>query len=140
MIRAYHKRLTSSDRAVQLTAAKLWSLWEGETITLLPGTSLMSFGEDNFALAFARIENHYFINQGFLATDDQLLKNVSMIRDIPAVIIHGRYDMACQIKNAWDLAQAWPKADFHIVEGAGHSFDEPGILHQLILATERFAS
>ncbi|CNL74290.1 prolyl aminopeptidase [Yersinia aleksiciae] len=136
---AYRKRLTSPDKAVQLEAAKIWSLWEGETVTLLPTKSSASFGEDDFALAFARIENHYFTHLGFLDNDNQLLDNVTRIRHIPAVIIHGRYDMACQPQNAWDLAQAWPEAELHIVEGAGHSFDEPGILHQLILATDKFA-
>ncbi|AJI93636.1 prolyl aminopeptidase [Yersinia ruckeri] len=139
VIAAYRKRLTSPDRAVQLEAAKIWSLWEGETVTLLPTKSSASFGDDDFALAFARIENHYFTHQGFLKYDTQLLDNVVQIRHIPAVIVHGRYDMACQVQNAWDLAQRWPEAELHIVEGAGHSFDEPGILHQLMLTMDRFA-
>ncbi|HIE3547993.1 TPA: prolyl aminopeptidase [Yersinia enterocolitica] len=139
VIAAYRKRLTSSDKAVQLEAAKIWSLWEGETVTLLPAKNAASFGEDDFALAFARIENHYFTHFGFLDNDNQLLDNIERIRHIPAVIIHGRYDMACRPQNAWDLAKAWPEAELHIVEGAGHSFDEPGILHQLILATDKFA-
>ncbi|CNE96682.1 prolyl aminopeptidase [Yersinia nurmii] len=139
VIAAYRKRLTSPDRAVQLEAAKLWSLWEGETVTLLPTKSSASFGEDDFALAFARIENHYFTHNGFLTHDNQLLDDVPLIRHIPTVIVHGRYDMACQVKNAWDLAHRWPEAKLHIVEGAGHSFDEPGILHQLMIATDNFA-
>lgn len=139
VIAAYHQRLTSPDLQVQLEAARLWSLWEGETVTLLPSNASEAFGEDDFALAFARIENHYFTHSGFLDSDDQLLSNVPEIRHIPAVIIHGRYDMACQVQNAWDLAQAWPEAELYIVEGAGHSADEPGILHHLIQATDRFA-
>jgi proline iminopeptidase len=139
VITAYRQRLTSPDLQVQLEAAKLWSVWEGETVTLLPNGASASFGEDNFALAFARIENHYFTHLGFLDSDDQLLKNVLLIRHIPAVIVHGRYDMACQLQNAWDLAKAWPEAELHIVEGAGHATDEPGILHRLMLATDRFA-
>ena len=139
VIAAYRQRLTSADPQVQLEAAKLWSVWEGETVTLLPSRESASFGEDDFALAFARIENHYFTHLGFLESDDQLLRNVPLIRHIPAVIVHGRYDMACQVQNAWDLAKAWPEAELHIVEGAGHSFDEPGILHQLMIATDRFA-
>lgn len=138
VIAAYRQRLTSPDLQVQLEAAKLWSVWEGETVTLLPNSASASFGEDDFALAFARIENHYFTHLGFLESDDQLLKNVPLIRHIPAVIVHGRYDMACQVQNAWDLAKAWPEAELHIVEGAGHSTDEPGILHHLMLATDRF--
>ncbi|KAA1461396.1 alpha/beta fold hydrolase, partial [Escherichia coli] len=140
VIKAYNKRLTNHDLRVQLEAARLWSLWEGETVTLLPSNSVECFTEDEFALAFARIENHYFINEGFMNEEQQLLNNIDVIRDIPAVIIHGRYDMACRVQNAWDLAQAWPEAELHIIEGAGHSFDEPGILHQLISATDRFAA
>ncbi|PVZ82780.1 prolyl aminopeptidase [Serratia sp. S1B] len=139
VIAAYHQRLTSTDRQIQLEAARLWSLWEGETVTLLPSSAAAAFGEDEFALAFARIENHYFTHQGFLTSDDQLLKNVPLIRHIPAVIIHGRYDMVCQLQNAWDLAQAWPEAQLQIVEGAGHSANEPGIQHHIILATDHFA-
>ncbi|MBD2795091.1 prolyl aminopeptidase [Xenorhabdus sp. 18] len=139
VIFAYNKRLTSEDLQVQLEAARLWSLWEGETVTLLPSENSDSFSEENFALAFARIENHYFINNGFMDETQQLLNHIDVIRHIPAVIIHGRYDMACQVQNAWDLAKAWPEAELHIVEGAGHSFDEAGILHQLIKATDKFA-
>ncbi|PHM29174.1 prolyl aminopeptidase [Xenorhabdus budapestensis] len=138
MIKAYNKRLTSNDPAVQLEAARLWSIWEGETVTLLPSVHADSFAEEQFALAFARIENHYFINNGFMDETQQLLDHIDVIRHIPAVIIHGRYDMACQLQNAWDLAKSWPEAEFYIVEGAGHSFDEPGILHQLIEATDKF--
>ncbi|WP_072271457.1 prolyl aminopeptidase, partial [Serratia marcescens] len=115
VIAAYRQRLTSADPQVQLEAAKLWSVWEGETVTLLPSRESASFGEDDFALAFARIENHYFTHLGFLESDDQLLRNVPLIRHIPAVIVHGRYDMACQVQNAWDLAKAWPEAELHIV-------------------------
>lgn len=140
VIAAYRARLTSADLAVQLEAAKIWSLWEGETVTLMPAEDSSSFGEDDFALAFARIENHYFTHLGFLDSDDQLLRNVDRIRHIPAVIVHGRYDMACQVQNAWDLAQIWPEAELHIIEGAGHSFDEPGILDQLIRTNQRFAT
>ncbi|WP_426577514.1 prolyl aminopeptidase [Xenorhabdus stockiae] len=138
VISAYQKRLTSSDPAVQLEAAQLWSTWEGETITLLPSEHADSFAEEQFALAIARIENHYFIHNGFMDETQQLLDHIDAIRHIPAVIIHGRYDMACQVQNAWDLAKAWPEAELHIIEGAGHSFDEPGILHQLIKATDKF--
>jgi proline iminopeptidase len=139
VIAAYRKRLISDDPAVQLEAAKIWSLWEGETVTLLPAASSSSFGDDDFALAFARIENHYFTHMGFLEHDRQLLQNVRKIRHIPGVIVHGRYDMACQVQNAWDLKKAWPEAELNIIEGAGHSFDEPGILDCLIRATDKFA-
>lgn len=139
LMEAYHRRLTGPDRAVQIEAAKAWSLWEGETITLLPNAgNSSSFGEDDFALAFARIENHFFMHAGWLE-DDQLVRDAGKLKDIPGVIVHGRYDMPCPLKYAHRLAKAWPKASFHIVEGAGHSAMEPGIADQLVRATDRFA-
>jgi proline iminopeptidase len=139
MMAAYRRRLTGDDRAVQIEAAKAWSLWEGETITLLPEPSTSGkFGEDEFALAFARIENHFFVHSGWLE-EGQLVRDAFKLADIPGVIIHGRYDMPCPLRYAWALHKAWPKAEFHIVEGAGHAFSEPGILDRLIRATDTFA-
>jgi proline iminopeptidase, Neisseria-type subfamily len=139
MMAAYRKRLTGSDRAEQLACAKAWSQWEGGTITLLPDPALTeAFGGDEFALAFARIENHYFVHGGWFE-EGQLLKNAHRLADIPGVIVHGRYDMPCPAKYAWALHKAWPKAEFHLIEGAGHAFSEPGILDNLIRATDRFA-
>jgi len=139
MIAAYRKRLTSPDRAVQIEAAKAWSVWEGETVTLLPDASLSSeHGEDHFALAFARLENHYFIH-GCWLEEGQLLRDAGRLRGIPGVIVHGRYDMPCPARYAYALHKAWPEADFHLIEGAGHAYSEPGILDQLIRATDRFA-
>jgi proline iminopeptidase len=139
LLAAYGRRLNGADRAVQLRAAKAWSIWEGETVTLLPDSSLSSHhADDAFALAFARIENHYFANKGFLE-EGQLLRDVDKIRRIPGVIVHGRYDMCCPATTAWELHEKWPEAEFQIVEGAGHAYNEPGILHNLIKATDRFA-
>ena len=139
MMAAYRKRLTADDRAVQLEAARAWSLWEGETITLLPEPSTSDkFGQDDFALAFARIENHFFVHSGWLE-EGQLVRDAWKLADIPGVIIHGRYDMPCPLRYAFALHKAWPRAEFHIVEGAGHAFSEPGILDRLIAATDRFA-
>jgi proline iminopeptidase len=139
MMAAYRRRLTGEDRAVQLEAAKAWSLWEGETITLLPEPATSGkFGQDEFALAFARIENHFFVHSGWLE-EGQLVRDAFKLADIPGVIIHGRYDMPCPLRFAWELHKAWPQAEFHIVEGAGHAFSEPGILDRLIRATDRFA-
>jgi proline iminopeptidase len=136
---AYRRRLTGADRAARIEAAKAWSLWEGETITLLPEPATSGkFGEDDFALAFARIENHYFVHGGWL-DEGQLLRDAGRLADIPGVIVHGRYDMPCPAKNAWALHKAWPRAEFHLVEGAGHAFSEPGILDRLIRATDGFA-
>jgi proline iminopeptidase len=136
---AYRRRLTDPDPAVRLEAARRWSLWEGETVHLLPNPGSAAFGEEHFALAFARIENHYFMHAGFFDADDQLLRHADRLRDIPGVIIHGRYDMCCPVQNAWDLSKAWPKGELQIVEGAGHAYDEPGILNALVTATDRFA-
>ncbi|MVA99652.1 prolyl aminopeptidase [Nitratireductor sp. CAU 1489] len=139
MMGAYRRRLTGADRAAQIETAKAWSLWEGETITLLPEPSTSGkFGENDFALAFARIENHYFVHNGWLE-EGQLLRDAGRLADIPGVIVHGRYDMPCPAKNAWALHKAWPRAEFHLVEGAGHAFSEPGILDRLIRATDGFA-
>ena len=139
LIGAYRKRLTDPDRETRIAAAKAWSLWEGETITLLPDLELSSrFSEDDFAVAFARIENHYFVHAGWL-DEGQLIRDAGKLKGIPGVIIHGRYDIACPLQNAWDLHRAWPEAELSIVDGAGHAFSEPGILHRLVTATDRFA-
>jgi proline iminopeptidase len=139
LITAYRKRLTSPDSATRAEAARAWSLWEGETITLLPDPELSTrFSEADFADAFARIENHYFVHAGWLE-EGQLLRDAHRLKGIPGIIIHGRYDMACPAENAWDLHKAWPEAEFHLVDGAGHAYSEPGILHRLIEATDRFA-
>lgn len=139
LMAAYRERLTSSDRATRIEAAKAWSLWEGETITLLPDPAIATqHGGDDFALAFARIENHFFVNAGWLE-EGQLLRDAGRLKGIPGVIVHGRYDMPCPARYAWELAKAWPDATLHLVEGAGHAYSEPGILHHLIEATDRFA-
>jgi proline iminopeptidase len=139
MMAAYRKRLVSDDRKVQMEAALAWSQWEGQTITLLPEPATSDkFGEDDFALAFARIENHYFVHAGWM-DEGQLLRDAYKLKDIPGTIVHGRYDMPCPARYAWALHKAWPKADFHLIEGAGHAFSEPGILDQLIRATDTYA-
>jgi proline iminopeptidase len=138
MMAAYRRRLIDLDRAVQLSAAKAWSIWEGETITLLPNAQYSAnFAEDEFALAFARIENHYFVHAGWLE-EGQLLRDAYKLKDIPGVIVHGRYDMPCPAKYAWALHKNWPNAEFYLIEGAGHAFSEPGILDRLIYATDKY--
>ncbi len=139
LINAYRKILTGSERHKLVEAAKAWSSWEGQTITLLPNSSYAaSFGEDEFAVAFARIENHYFFHKCWL-DEGQLLRDAHKLKGIPGAIIHGRYDMPCPLRYAWELHKAWPDASFHLIEGSGHAFSEPGILDQLIRATDRFA-
>ncbi len=139
LMAAYRKRLTGEDRAAQIEAAKAWSLWEGETITLLPQPETSDrFGEDQFALAFARIENHFFTHGAWLE-EGQLLRDAVKLAGIPGVIVHGRYDMPCPARYAWQLSNAWPDAEFFLIEGAGHAYTEPGILDRLIYATNKFA-
>ena len=139
LIAAYRRRLIGPDPQVQLEAARAWSLWEGETITLMPNEGFSrQFGADDFARAFARIENHYFVHGGWLE-EGQLLRDVGRLRAIPAVIVQGRYDIATPAASAWDLHRAWPEAEFRLIEGAGHAYSEPGIQTALLDATDRFA-
>jgi proline iminopeptidase len=140
MIAAYYRRLTSSDAQVQLAAAKAWSVWEGTTLSLLRDPDrVRAMATDAYALAFARIECHYFMSGGFLGRDGALLDGIASIREIPAVIVHGRYDVVTPLKSAWDLKRAWPEAELRIVPDAGHAMTEPGIVHELISATRRFS-
>ena len=136
---AFYKRLTADDNATRVTAARAWSQWEAATSKLLPNQNLIhKFGEDDFAEAFARIECHFFMNGGWFDHEDQLLRDVDRIRQIPGVIVHGRYDVICPIENAFDLHRAWPEAELHVVPDAGHSMTEQGIAAKLVEATQRF--
>ncbi len=139
MMAAYRRRLTSDDREERLAAARAWSVWEASTSWLIPNAERVAeSAEDAFAEAFARIENHYFVNGGFFRHPDQLLDDVDRIRHIPAVIVQGRYDMCCPMTTAWDLHRRWPEADFHVVPDAGHAATEPGTRSLLVEATDRF--
>ena len=139
IISAYYRRLTSDDAAVRMEAARLWSLWEASALKLIPDPKLIDeFTEPDTAIAIARIECHYFINNCFFETDNYLIENVDRIRHIPAVIVHGRYDIICAFVSAWDLHRAWPEAALEIIPDAGHSVHEPGITDALIRATDSF--
>ncbi|MFY0614579.1 MAG: prolyl aminopeptidase [Hyphomicrobiaceae bacterium] len=139
MVAAYYAKLTDPDEKVRLAAARAWSIWEGTTLSITENSNrARMFGSDSFALAFARIECHYFINRGFFERDDQLLVGVEEIRRIPAVIVNGRHDVITPVQNAWDLIQAWPEAQLRIVPMAGHAMTEPGTVHELISATRKF--
>ena len=140
LIGAYHRRLTGDDPTARLTAARAWSAWEGATSYLYHDpTYVASRAADAFALACARIECHYFVNAGFFEVDGQLLRDVRTIRHIPTVIVQGRYDVVCPMRNAWDLHRAFPEAELKVVQDAGHSAFEPGITRELVQATDRFA-
>ncbi|NME78682.1 prolyl aminopeptidase [Rhodococcus sp. 105337] len=134
----YHRLLHSPDPDVALDAAIAWSTWEGATSTLLPHPDRVAeTSEPRFALAFARIENHYFYHRGFLE-DGQILRDAHLLHRIPGVIVQGRYDVVCPARSAWDLHRAWPQSDLRIVDDAGHAATEPGITHELLEATDRF--
>ncbi|MGQ0456106.1 MAG: prolyl aminopeptidase [Hyphomicrobium sp.] len=141
MIAAYHKRLTGGDAAARLQAARAWSTWEGATLSLLPEPERIArFGADNYALAFARIEAHYFVNGGFFARDGELLHGAPRLRGLPGVIVHGRYDVVTPVRSALQLHEVWPGAELRIVPDAGHAMTEPGIVHELVRATRHFAT
>ena len=139
MMAAYNKRLTGADEQAKTDCAVAWSSWEGQTITLLPDPAFDSQHADpHFALAFARIENHYFMHGGWFE-EGQLLRDAGKLKGIPGLIVHGRYDMPCPAKYAWLLHKGWPDAEFYLIEGAGHAYTEPGILDRLIYATDKVA-
>ena len=139
MVSAYYRRLTGDDEVAMMAAAKAWSVWEGRSSTLLPRRAVIDhFASSRTALSLARIECHYFINDSFMQPD-QLLVNAGRIADIPGVIVHGRYDVVCPLEQAWLLHQVWPGSRLEIIQDAGHSATEPGIVDALVTATDRFA-
>ncbi|CAF4062874.1 unnamed protein product, partial [Rotaria magnacalcarata] len=140
LMSAYHRRLTGTDEQEKLKVATAWSVWELATSRLYIDPSYIAHATDDakFAVAFSRIETHYFVNGAFMKEDGQLIKNADKIKDIPGVIVQGRYDVVCPAYTAWDLHKAWPKAEFHWVDDAGHSSKEVGIVHELITATDKF--
>ncbi len=138
LLAAYRKRLNDPDPKVHLPAARAWSIYEGSCSTLLPNPqTVAAFGEERHALGLSRIEAHYFENHIFLA-ENALMDGLNRIRNIPAIIIQGRYDLVCPIATADALHRAWPEADYLVVPDAGHSAMEPGIRRALVAATERF--
>jgi proline iminopeptidase len=138
ILETYYARLTNPNPAVHMAAAHAWSVYEGSCSTLLPDPELVAhFDSDVVALGLSRIEAHYFMHEIFLPKNF-LLDNVAKIRPIPTVIVQGRYDAVCPIVSADDLVQAWPQAEYHIIDDAGHSAFEPGIRKALIRATEGF--
>lgn len=139
MVSAYYKRLTSDHLEERIAAAKAWSIWEASTSHLfVDEQAVANFENPELALAFARIECHYFINKAFFSSDNFLLENAPLINHIPTRIVQGRYDMVCPMQSAWELSKAMPMADLRIVPDAGHSAMEPGIIKELVTATEDF--
>ncbi|KAI9358868.1 proline iminopeptidase [Zopfochytrium polystomum] len=139
-IRAYHRRLTGDDAEVRRRCGVAWSTWEMATSKLYTDPELLKRAQnDTWADQFARIECHYFVNEGFFEKDGWILDNVEKIRHIPAVIVQGRYDVVCPATTAWELHRKWPEAEFHLIADAGHSAKEEGIRKRLVLAADRFA-
>ncbi|MBT5388466.1 MAG: prolyl aminopeptidase [Porticoccaceae bacterium] len=139
MLSAYYSRLTGENEIERMAAAKAWSTWEGRCATLHSNEALVDqFANPHVAMAMARIEAHFFINQAFLEPD-QITKNAHRLKDIPGTIVHGRYDMVCPVNQAFSLSEAWPQARLKIIADAGHSSGEPGITDALIVATESLA-
>jgi proline iminopeptidase len=138
LVEAYHRLLHSPDLDVATAAAVAWSTWEGATSSLLPRPDRVAeTGEPRFARAFAVIENHYFVNHGFLA-EGQLLAEIAAMQHIPGVIVQGRYDIVCPATSAYELHRAWPNSELNIVDDAGHAANEPGIVSRLVEATDKF--
>lgn len=138
LLRNFHRRLVNPDPAVHLPAARAWSVYEGTGSTLLPSPETVKhFENEVVALGLARIEAQYFLHDIFLP-ENALLANAGRLSGIPGVIVQGRYDMLCPIITAYELAQAWPEAEFRIVPDAGHSAWEPGIVWGLVSALDTF--
>ncbi len=140
LVAAYYRRLTSSNELEQIQAAKAWSIWEGRCATLHPNPRVVEhFGHPHVAIALARIECHYFMNNAFL-DDNQIVRDAALLKDIPGIIVHGRYDMVCPLDNALALSQAWPEADLRIIRDAGHSASEPAIIDALMRGVDEVAA
>lgn len=140
MVAAYYHRLTSDNELERMSAAKAWSIWEARTATLGSSPAVVGhIGSPHVALAMARVECHYFLNHGFMVPD-QIINNMARLAVIPAIIIHGRYDMVCPLDQALALYQAWPDAKLEIIRNAGHASSEPGTIDALVKATDEFAN
>ena len=137
LLKGYYRRLIDADPAVHMPAAAAWSRYETVCSNLIPRPEepQTTFCNDSAALALARIEAHYFVNDVFLK-DDELLHNVRQLRHVPAIVVQGRYDMVCPIVTSDALIRSWPEVKYVIIPDAGHSAMEPGIRAALVRATE----
>ncbi|RMS43601.1 Proline iminopeptidase, partial [Pseudomonas coronafaciens pv. garcae] len=139
LLAAFYKRLTGPDQIAQMHAAKAWSTWEGRCATLRPNPQVVDrFAEPHRALSIARIECHYFMNNAFLE-ENQLIRDMPKIAHLPAIIVHGRYDVICPLDNAWELHQNWQGSELQVIREAGHSAAEPGIADALVRAAAQVA-
>lgn len=138
MVAAYHKRLFSGDRDTEVKYARAWAAWEN-ALASMNSAGVSGHAPAEYARAFSRLENHYFINGGFLDRDDQILANMDRISHIPGFIVQGRYDMICPPYSAYELAKRWPKARLRMIHNAGHALSEPGISSELVQAMQDIA-
>ena len=141
LVKAYYELFSGEENPAQVRAARAWTAWEKRASYLQPCQEEIhkALTDDKYSLAFARLECHYFMHGAFFDPEDKLLREIGKIRHIPAVVVQGRYDVVCPMTTAWDLHRAWPEADFCVVPTAGHSAFEPGIVHELVCATDRYA-
>ena len=141
LMSAYHKIFKSDNEEKKLAAAIAWSRWEGSTSSLSYNPDMAdSFSNPHFALAFALIENHYFVNKGFLEHENQLIESgIDIIRNIPTTIVQGRYDIVCPMTTAWELSKNWPEAKLIVAPSSGHTAFEKEITNELIKATNGYA-
>src|SRR5690606_6476152 len=141
LLAAYHRRLFDPDPAVHVPAGVAWTVWENSTIRLIPNDTAIAAAraDEAAAVAFARIENHYFTHAGWL-DEGQLIRDAGALANIPGVIVQGRYDVCTPATTAWDLHRAWPQAELRLIADAGHASSEPGIVDALVRATDVFAA
>ena len=131
LIAAYHRRLFSGILKEETQLGRIWSNWENALASAQhDGTT--GEGPAEYSRAFARLENHYFENKGFLESDGWILQEKHRVAEIPASIIQGRLDMICPPISAWKLAQGWTKAELKLIPMAGHALSEPGISEALV--------
>lgn len=130
VISAFHKRLFGDNSEDQIRFARLWTNWESSLATI-EGRYGSGSAPTSYALAFARIENHFFSNGGFIG-EGQILRDMHKIAHIPGTIVQGRYDMICPPATAFALHEAWPSSRLFMVQKAGHSLSESGIASMLV--------
>ncbi|KUF06320.1 proline iminopeptidase [Leucobacter sp. G161] len=140
LVAAYNRRLSDPDPAVHVPAGVAWTVWENSTVRLIPNEDVIAEARADVAsaVAFARIENHFFSHGGWFE-DGQLIADAGKLAEIPGVIVQGRYDVCTPARSAWDLHRTWPEATLEMIGDAGHASSEPGIVDALVRATDRFA-
>lgn len=136
LIATYRDRLDNKNELIRMKAAKAWSLWHRRCATMNPLPSANAYSSGTMRLA--RLECHYFVNNCFIE-DNQILNNISTIKNIPAIIIHGRYDMITPVDNSYKLERRWKNAELDIIRDAGHASSEPALTDALIKATDKMA-